>query len=1004
MKNKLKKLLSVLLCAAMTASATPYAFAEEDEIQAEVIVENDETDETEEGSETDEEATDEDEEEEFDVVEAYEYVMSLESEEDAAAYLESLTEEDYAALEAYAVERAPEEAEPIETVVFTDAGPFMPPVNVRPYEFASYMYMDAPTAFDDEYGVVPLADEPVKIDGVETKKIFDPSTNKITIEAYVTGETTVTSTTTYTPVDIVLVLDQSGSMAYDFNGKSTNTNEDRRQYAMKQAVNNFIESVGKKYTEDADHRIAIVTFGSDPTTLQGWTYVDGEGVTSLQGKINQLPDTPSGATDVAEGMTEANNLLTTNYSYAGTNKERQKVVIVFTDGVPTENTAFSTAFSTDVANDAIEEAKEMKDAGVTVYSVGIFNGADPEQLHGDKIDYEILSDELCNGTVDSRWGASIIDILFGDVRNVDIAAGNRFLNYLSNNFMDATEIGIKEFNIIVASGWEITKNFTRSSDKYYLTANSADSLNQIFQEISNNIQTGSASVELGTSTVIKDVISDYFTLPENADTNDIKIYTADYNEDGTWDAPIESNSLVATIVGKEITVTGFDFSANYCDKSNGREDGNNDAPGNFYGRKLIIEIPIEPEDDFLGGTSVPTNGTESGIYNGEEVVESFDVPPTSVDVKSISPATQDQNIYLGTTGSLPTVSNIGKFTVPGVFKEDGTTLEEFSVDGVNNAYVDIVYTICDSAGNKLGEYTIPAGTKFEELANFGWNDDANNNPKLTEDTTYYYINCTVISVEDESKTATPKDPIEAHINVFKPTVTWKDSAINLGETPVYKADTNVDTDNFVSVEWTHSEDGNKVSSTDVTMTGVEPTLTYEYDPAAAAFTTETKVSVTVSIGSTEITSYVTFVNDQECDFGNCSHDYTDCEFIVHIKSFNLTIKKEYPTGEDYSIDENQSFVFTVTGANSFKMTVVIHGNDEITITGLPSGTYTVTEDENWSWRYTPYSATIEAKAEDAVDGVVTVTFTNKRETSGSGWKWLNGCAYATNKFTANTVN
>lgn len=91
----------------------------------------------------------------------------------------------------------------------------------------------------------------------------------LTLEAYATGSTTTTTSTK--PVDIVLVLDQSGSMAYDFNGESTNTNANRRQYAMKQAVNNFIDAVSEKYADEADHRIAIVTFGSNASVLKDWT-------------------------------------------------------------------------------------------------------------------------------------------------------------------------------------------------------------------------------------------------------------------------------------------------------------------------------------------------------------------------------------------------------------------------------------------------------------------------------------------------------------------------------------------------------------------------------------------------------------------------------------------------------------------------------------------------------------------------------------------------------------
>ena len=109
----------------------------------------------------------------------------------------------------------------------------------------------------------------------------------------------------------------------------------------------------------------------------------------------------------------------------------------------------------------------------------------------------------------------------------------------------------------------------------------------------------------------------------------------------------------------------------------------------------------------------------------------------------------------------------------------------------------------------------------------------------------------------------------------------------------------------------------------------------------------------------------------------------------------LTITKQ---GWADDIDENQSFVFTVTGPNDYRERVVICGNGSVTIKNLKPGTYTVTE-EGWSWRYTgngPISATISA----LVPG--SVTFTNVRQTeeshSTNGWKWLGGDAYVNNPF------
>ena len=103
---------------------------------------------------------------------------------------------------------------------------------------------------------------------------------------------------------------------------------------------------------------------------------------------------------------------------------------------------------------------------------------------------------------------------------------------------------------------------------------------------------------------------------------------------------------------------------------------------------------------------------------------------------------------------------------------------------------------------------------------------------------------------------------------------------------------------------------------------------------------------------------------------------------------DLTIKKE--GAED--IDENQSFIFTVTGPNNFSAKVVIQGNRSVTIKGLKVGTYTVTEDTDWSWRYTPQGGNSQEITLSATEPN-TVTFTNTR----SKGKWLGGDAYKLNK-------
>lgn len=877
----------------------------------------------------------------------YDKLMACETSDEFEAIAEAagdeqisaLTETELAALEAHYADIyvgvIPE------TVVFTDAGPFMPAVNVS--STARFRMMRAPAAKEPaDNGLALSKTATTNADGSYT----------IRMEAYTMGKV-ITSTKTV-PVDIVLVLDQSGSMADDFNGNETNTNENRRQYAMKQAVNNFIDKVNEKYSAEADHRMAIVTFGSSASTLQGWTFVNEAGKTALQGKITRLPDTISNqATNVAAGMTQAETLMGSGYSYTGTNTQRQKVVIVFTDGVPTT----ASDFDTSVATSAIVSAKKLKDAGATVYTVGIFTGANPSELYGAS-----GFDRNSNGTIGSDW-SDFSFWMIGDIKSYDIPAGNRFLNYLSSNFTDTTEIGIKEFRRTFLGvgyrGWKITKNFDRTASNYYLTASDSTSLNKIFKTISENIQ--SANINLGSETVVKDAVSPYFDLPANA--SGIKLYTAAAKADGTFDTPADAPAAVVAIVKDgTVSVTGFDFNANFVsDKA--KSDGT-------YGKKLIIEFNVTPKDKFLGGNDVPTNDWENtAVYDkdGNEVEKFADAnttPTVDVPIKAVTVTAADKNVYL--LDDLTKAQLISGSTVKAGNVTLDLTAGNYGLEAWQNAYVNISIDPKDADGTTVS----------------GLND-------LKDDTTYS-VSVTV-SPKYEGTAEAAAGTASAKVNVFKPVITFQDSAIDLGETPDYA------TENFKSVVWKHSD-----VEADISAMGQPPELTYIYKPDDAAFGADTTVEVTeVRLNNVDVRNHAAFIFGG-CDYNNCD-DHGDWKFVVHIKTFDLTIIKSITRNES-KLYGSQDFVFNVTCEDkNIDIDVVVNVPDEetrgsVTIKGLPVGTYTITENTGWSWRYNLQGAAKPTGAtgtvvynEDSSSATYTPSGTNNEIVFTNNWvqaKWL----------------
>ena len=615
--------------------------------------------------------------------------------------------------------------------------------------------------------------------------------------------------------------------------------------------------------------------------------------------------------DMAERILDANPV--------STGEKRNRVVIMFTDGSPTD----SSGFQKSVANDAITTANNIKAAGATVYSIGVFSGADANSE--------------------------------GTEPNGNLQQGDNQMNAACNWFMQKVS----------------SNNGTPRRPSYYLSAADAGALNNIFQQISDQIESGGTSSTLTKEAVVKDIISPQFTLPAGATADDITLETyactgKDANGNYTWKKNADAMGATATVEGDKVNVTGFNFSENYVGTVT--ENGNT----SYRGNKLVISFKVKPKADFLGGNNVYTN-TSAGIYENDKAndpILTFDRPTVNVPIPEVKVTAQDKNVYLlgeVTADQLKSGATVKVGDVTLDLSKDNYGLEDWQTE-----YVDITVKITDEDSNEV-----------DTIAD------------LKDDTTYT-IQVTVApkpgdTAGSSGAAATAKSgKDEAKINVFKPEIDFKDSAINLGDKADYEKDNKVPN----SLVWKH---GDTEASEDM---GAAPDLTFEYDPAADAFMEDTPVKVTVKIGNKDVTVYTTFYR-KECTFDGCEWTVRaevtdDVNFIVHIKTFDLTITKS--GAED--IDENQSFLFTVEGPDGYSAKVVIRGNKSVTIKGLKVGEYTITEETGWSWRYTPDGASKGVTANDVSNGKATVTFINNRTKD----KWLGGDAYARNLFSGNSGN
>ena len=369
---------------------------------------------------------------------------------------------------------------------------------------------------------------------------------------------------------------------------------EEKMVALKEAVNSFLSGVADRNENigetDQQHRVSIVKFASETTrntigndrdwngynytqTIAGMTTVTDDSLSSLTGAVDAL--TPGGATAADKGLDMAQSILNSN----STDSSRNKVVVFFTDGEPTYGSSFSSA----VANDAVATAKDLKDSGATIYTIGLFSGADPSDT----------SDR-----------------------------SNAYMNGVSSNYPAATSY---------------TNLGSGSNNGYYKTVSATGSLVDIFEEIEDSIST--TTVTLTDEAELRDILNTGFVL---TDASEVTVQTDNYSgRDRAGNRVFAGNpqNYNAAAINREnntIKVSGFDFSKEYLIDGDTPDDS--DFTAAKQGRKLIITITnVEATDDAVTNDLISTNNAASGIYENSDTSTPFAVfeqPQTQLSSKA----------------------------------------------------------------------------------------------------------------------------------------------------------------------------------------------------------------------------------------------------------------------------------------------------------------------------------------------------------------------------------
>ena len=285
----------------------------------------------------------------------------------------------------------------------------------------------------------------------KTVRVADDEKSDFLTTLSLMSSTSDTTTAEVKPLDIVLVLDASGSMD-DAMGGSDST---KRITALKSAAGDFIDTIAKQnegLSAEKQHKVAIVKFaGNKSNNVGNGTYrsdgyvhnysqvmreltpCDTAGATSLKGTVNSI--SPAGATRADLGLQLAQSQLASNGR-----ADAKKIVVFFTDGSPTSTNGFESR----IATSAVTSAKAMKDSGATIYTIGIFNGAAP------------TDDPTKSGT----------------------SKKNRFMHAVSSNYPLATSYAAGSLGL------------RAQNSNYYQSAATASELEKVFSGISSSITTG----------------------------------------------------------------------------------------------------------------------------------------------------------------------------------------------------------------------------------------------------------------------------------------------------------------------------------------------------------------------------------------------------------------------------------------------------------------------------------------------------------------------------------
>lgn len=532
---------------------------------------------------------------------------------------------------------------------------------------------------------------------------------KLTMEAFVSGEV---GASTSAPLDIVLVMDQSGSMAYNNSGDETHNENDRRISSLKTALTNFVDTIQTNAQENSvDHRIAMVGYASEetgnPSQIRGTGVTEGSDSTYWLNTglyINgQMKNYVSGITEASYEEVYAEELdnskkyyIRDGWSYQEVSYNSRERAWGYKGFWGSWNKVTPKSSQNDRRNTQFYQYIPRNN-GVRLSAEDYQNGLVSVNVNGttnSSITNAISNMQVLGGT-NTEYGMDMAQQVFANNPLNDDSNRQRVVVLFTDGDTDSTKSDVinqaKQLKsqygatvYCVGFGNEVDTNFLEqvSSDydsdgrptgenKYYMSANNQEELNNIFVTIAGEL----SSIDVGEDAVLTDTLSEYFSFPANMSDNNLDGVTVQISEaSGTgnspnWGREENASDVLVSVEGDTINVTGFDYSANAVAKTS---DG-------WQGQKLILTFPIEIDSS--------ANWDEAGYYDTNTLEAGLKVPANDGGHEYVDDGqlTDSPNVWVENVNANGTDVTVQVY-VDGVMSDTPTDLVTISRNPSNDGY------------------------------------------------------------------------------------------------------------------------------------------------------------------------------------------------------------------------------------------------------------------------------------------------------------------------------